>query len=188
MRVSVFTMKLDQATGSFDTGGLDAFHKGREVLEVGEHFFIHEQVPTLALVIRYRDADPARVPRPDSPPRKDWRAELEPQAQALYDELRTWRHRRSKHEGMPPFLILGNRELAAIAATRPDSQAGLRAIDGIGAAKVARWGQQILDVVTAFGDRPWPDPAPPNVPEPNDPGPNEPVPNELVPEVPDAPG
>lgn len=160
MRVAVLTMRLDPATGTFDAGELDRFHAGREVLEVGEHFFVHERTPTLVLVIRYRDAEPARYPRPDAQPRKDWRAELDPPAKALYDELRTWRGRRAKHEGMPPFLILGNRELAAVAATRPDSLTALRGIDGIGAAKVERWGAEILAVLATFGGRATPDAEP----------------------------
>ncbi|MBI5209908.1 MAG: HRDC domain-containing protein [Elusimicrobia bacterium] len=43
--------------------------------------------------------------------RKDWRAELDEGGKRLYDELRLWRGRRARREGMPPYLILSNREL-----------------------------------------------------------------------------
>ena len=33
----------------------------------------------------------------------------------MYDELRLWRGRKAKHEGIPPYLILNNRELAELA-------------------------------------------------------------------------
>ena len=44
-------------------------------------------------------------------------------------------------------MILTNRQLAAIAATRPSSLSGLGAIDGIGPARLQRYGKAILRIL-----------------------------------------
>ena len=56
-------------------------------------------MPTLLLVVRYRDfpAGTARASSPDAQ-RKDWRAELDPLGQRVYDEMRLWRGRTAKRE------------------------------------------------------------------------------------------
>ena len=116
MKVKVITLHAD-ASGRFDDRAMAEFQADKEILDVSEHFYVHERTPTLTLVLSYRD-----VALPDDrafPPKKDWRAELDLEAQRLYDDLRTWRGRRAKREGMPPYLILANRELAALATTRP---------------------------------------------------------------------
>lgn len=55
-----------------------------------EHFLVHEKSPTLLLVLRYREIQDGARPSAEAA-RKDWRAELDAQAQRIYDELRLWR-------------------------------------------------------------------------------------------------
>jgi ATP-dependent DNA helicase RecQ len=133
VKIKVFTLRMKPETGVFDDKELSDFQIGRDVIEISEHFIVHEKVPTLALVLRYRDnQDGARPPAEAA--RKDWREELDAGAKRIYDELRLWRGRKAKHEGMPPYLILNNRELAELAARKPDSITKLREIAGIGEA------------------------------------------------------
>jgi ribonuclease D len=76
------------------------------------------------------------------------------EAGARFDdaELRSWRGRTAKREGMPPYLICNNRQLAALAARRPDCVAALREIEGLGEAKAERWGEEILKLIAAAPD------------------------------------
>jgi ATP-dependent DNA helicase RecQ len=143
MRLKVLTLRLDPRTGTFDEGALAEFQQGKDVLDVSEHFLIHDKTPTLALVIRYRDLPENGRTSPEAA-RKDWRAELDENGKKIYDELRLWRGRKAKREGMPPYLILNNRELAELAMRRPASVGQLREIEGIGEAKARRWGDEIV--------------------------------------------
>jgi ATP-dependent DNA helicase RecQ len=143
MKLKVFTLRLDPATGKFDDKDLGEFQLGKDIIEVSEHFLVHEKTPTLTLVLRYRELPDGARQSPEAA-RKDWRAELDEPGKRIYDELRLWRGRKAKREGMPPYLILNNRELAELAMRKPDSLAKLREIDGIGEAKSARWGEEIL--------------------------------------------
>lgn len=150
MKLKVLTLKLNVDSGTFDTAPLDQFQaEGRELVEISEHYFQHDNTPTLVLLIRYRDTDPVRTRDIDAPPRREWRNELDGDARKLYEVLSEWRGRRSKKEGMPAFLILNNRQLAAVAAARPVTLASLRAVEGIGESRSTRWGADILAVVAA---------------------------------------
>jgi ATP-dependent DNA helicase RecQ len=143
MKLKVITLRVDPASGNFDDRALVEFQEGRDVIEASEHFLVHEKTPTLVLVLRYRVVAPGARPGAEAE-RKDWRAELDPEGKRMYDELRLWRGRKAKREGIPPYLILNNRELAELAARRPSSIAQLREIHGIGEAKAGRWGEEIL--------------------------------------------
>jgi ATP-dependent DNA helicase RecQ len=48
---------------------------------------------------------------------------------------------------MPPYVIFHDSTLREIAASRPSTLAGLAAVSGVGETKLARYGQQILDLL-----------------------------------------
>jgi len=118
------------------------------VIDVSEHFLVHEKTPTLLLVLRYREIPDSGgggarqhssgTRQSPEAARKDWRAELDAQGQRTYDEFRLWRGRKAKHEGLPPYLILNNRELAELVMKHPANITQLREIEGIGEAKAKR--------------------------------------------------
>jgi ATP-dependent DNA helicase RecQ len=76
-------------------------------------------------------------------------AELEPEAQAVFERLRAWRTGVAKELGMPPYVIFHDSTLRQIAAAPPTTMAGLALVNGVGETKLARYGQQILDVLAA---------------------------------------
>lgn len=162
MKLKIFTLRLNPATGLFDEGELASFQLGKDVIEISEHFLVHEKTPTLLMVLRYRelpDGDGAR--RQPEAARKDWRAELDAQGQRIYDEFRLWRGRKAKQEGLPPYLILNNRELAELVMKHPANITQLREIEGVGEAKVKRWGEEILALLAKLETRKTAEPAPP---------------------------
>jgi hypothetical protein len=67
------------------------------------------------------------------------------------DALRQWRSQRARKDGVPPYLVLTNRELVRVAHNRPPSFAALQALDGIGPGRVERYGQGILEVLLRCG-------------------------------------
>lgn len=149
MKLKVFTLRMDPATGAFDDRELVDFQAEREVLDASEHLVVRDGVPVLALVVRWRDAPSDG--RADYP-RKDWRAELDPTGQKAYDALRDWRSRVSKRDGLPPYLIFTNRELAEVATRRPTSLKALQEVQGVGESKAGRWGEEVLAVLAAIGE------------------------------------
>ena len=47
MKLKIFTLRLNPATGLFDEGELVSFQLGKDVIEISEHFLVHEKTPTL---------------------------------------------------------------------------------------------------------------------------------------------
>ncbi len=70
-----------------------------------------------------------------------------PDEQALLEALRTWRRRRAHDDGVPAFLVAHDRTLAELARRRPTDEPALRACHGIGPAKVARYGAELLTLL-----------------------------------------
>mgnify|MGYP001508011061 FL=1 len=65
----------------------------------------------------------------------------------LFEELREWRRQVAQETDKPAFTVLVDSALAAIAETRPTSPAGLARINGLGPAKIERYGATILEIV-----------------------------------------
>jgi ATP-dependent DNA helicase RecQ len=71
---------------------------------------------------------------------------LSAEAAALEERLRAWRREESGKLGQPAFLVFSDRTLRAIAAERPRSEEDLLAVDGIGPAKVAKFGAAVCAI------------------------------------------
>ena len=67
----------------------------------------------------------------------------------LLGALKAWRRQRSSEDGVPAYVVATDATLAAIAERRPRSERELLAVPGIGPAKVAKYGVEILAVVEA---------------------------------------
>lgn len=64
----------------------------------------------------------------------------------LFNLFREWRSKRSRKEGVPPYVLFNNNQLAQIVIKRPQSLAELSKIEGIGKAKLEKYGQEILEI------------------------------------------
>jgi superfamily II DNA helicase RecQ len=60
--------------------------------------------------------------------------------------LKEWRSAEAKRLGVPPFLVLHDRTLKALAQVRPGNLKAMLAIDGIGPAKAEKHGTAILEI------------------------------------------
>jgi len=69
----------------------------------------------------------------------------------LFEKLRAWRAAVAKEQGVPAYVIFHDATLRQIAAERPSGLSGLSAISGVGETKLARYGEQILTVLSEDG-------------------------------------
>jgi superfamily II DNA helicase RecQ len=69
--------------------------------------------------------------------------------EALAARLREWRAAEARRLGVPAYLVLHDRSLTALAHARPGNPNQLLAIDGIGPAKVEKFGEAILELCAA---------------------------------------
>jgi ATP-dependent DNA helicase RecQ len=74
-------------------------------------------------------------------------ASLPASAAAAFERLRNWRAATAKEQGVPAYVIFHDSTLREVAMTAPSSLAELGKVSGIGEAKLARYGQQVLDAL-----------------------------------------
>jgi ATP-dependent DNA helicase RecQ len=73
--------------------------------------------------------------------------ELPPEAEPVFERLRAWRTSVAKELGMPPYVIFHDATLRLIAAAPPSTLDELADVNGVGATKLDKYGQAILDVL-----------------------------------------
>jgi ATP-dependent DNA helicase RecQ len=65
----------------------------------------------------------------------------------LLAALKALRHQLAKAEGVPAYVVFSDRTLIELAARRPSTLEAMRAVHGIGEAKLARYGQEFLEAL-----------------------------------------
>ena len=122
MDVRVITLRYQEGLQGFPEEALRRAISGREVLEAREHFFMHGNVPHLALTLLLGDApaDGDGFRRRAGP---DPEEGLEEARRPLYRDLKRWRNDRARAEGKPAYAIARNAQLAEIARLVPRSLA-----------------------------------------------------------------
>ncbi len=68
---------------------------------------------------------------------------------AVFDRLKEWRRKRAQADGVPAYVVFHDRTLAEIAERRCKDWADLAAISGVGPAKLERYADEVLAVVSA---------------------------------------
>jgi len=74
-------------------------------------------------------------------------ADLPAEAVPLFERLRAWRAATAKEQGVPAYVIFHDATLREIATVRPASLAELSRVSGVGEAKLAKYGRQVLDTL-----------------------------------------
>jgi len=65
----------------------------------------------------------------------------------VLSRLKGWRTEEARRRGVPPYVIFHDRTLAAIAAARPSAAGELARVKGVGPAKLAAYGEELLRLI-----------------------------------------
>ena len=71
-------------------------------------------------------------------------ADLDTQAAAAFERLRTWRAAAAREQGVPAYVVFHDATLREIATRRPTTSAELAGVSGVGATKLERHGAGVL--------------------------------------------
>lgn len=71
---------------------------------------------------------------------------------ALFHALRAQRMELAKVQGVPPYVIFHDKTLSDMATLKPRTMSEMASVNGVGDAKLARYGQIFLDVVQRHSD------------------------------------
>ncbi|MCM0604472.1 MAG: HRDC domain-containing protein [Xanthomonadaceae bacterium] len=154
MLLKIFSLKFDALMGEFDDSSIQAFSRDKEVLQITDHLLIRNEIPYLILIIKYypfrKEAQKSITPPQGGDEKKrvkeEWKKDLNDSDMVLFNQLRDWRAERCKKDGVPPYLIFTNMQLAAITKSRPQSPADLGRVDGVGTGKIERYAEDVLKI------------------------------------------
>ncbi|RTL68528.1 MAG: DNA helicase RecQ [Pseudonocardiaceae bacterium] len=74
---------------------------------------------------------------------------LPAEAAGVFERLRAWRGAAAREQGVPAYVIFHDATLREIATGAPTTLAELGRVNGVGEAKLARYGDQILETLAA---------------------------------------
>jgi ATP-dependent DNA helicase RecQ len=64
----------------------------------------------------------------------------------FFNILRDWRSQQCKKEGVSPYNLFTNQQVAMILKKRPQSVSELTQIDGVGKGKAQKYGEEVLSI------------------------------------------
>jgi ATP-dependent DNA helicase RecQ len=130
---------LEVDTGEFATISLNA-DRARPILRGDERVLIREEAPLPPSRRGARAGSAASAA-----------TTLTPASTGLFEALRLWRSNEARGQGVPPYVIFHDTVLREIAAVRPGSADELAQIKGVGASKLARYGDAVLRTLRESG-------------------------------------
>ena len=72
-----------------------------------------------------------------------------PHEESIFQALREWRRGVAKEHGVPAYTVLHDASLREIAQRLPDNTVALGGVTGVGATKLARYGEALVEIVRA---------------------------------------
>jgi superfamily II DNA helicase RecQ len=130
------------------------FLADKEILRWESHFFERKSEYFWTVLVEYRpmaisQMEPVR--KTEKGRDKSYKELLTENDWPLFNVLRERRAERCKEEGIPPYVICTNLQLAKITATRPSSLNALQGIEGIEKSKLEKYGKGILNIIATHG-------------------------------------
>jgi superfamily II DNA helicase RecQ len=131
---------------------LNAFLGSHKILNVdrrwvdqGTHSFWSFCIDYLPSGGKSRTGDAARA---DQRQRIDYREKLPPEQFRVFAALRELRKQIAQAEAVPVYTIFTNEQLAQMVTTGATSKAALEKIVGVGEARVAKYGERFVELLT----------------------------------------
>jgi superfamily II DNA helicase RecQ len=125
---------------------LNQFLSTARVLAVDKQFVDARNESFWAVCVQYVDGA-TEAPGRRKPGRVDYKEVLTEEEFAVFAKLRELRKTFSNREGAPVYAIFTNDQLAAMIRNRARTKADLAAIDGVGPARVEKYGTAVIEVL-----------------------------------------
>ena len=126
---------------------LNRFLRSARILTVHRDFVSQGDNSFWGVAVEYLSNGSQTAGSSDAASRKtrvDYKAVLPPEDFALFAQLREWRKAIAEKEGVPVYTIFTNDQLAAMVTKKITSLADLGGIDGVGDARLSKYGTEIV--------------------------------------------
>jgi superfamily II DNA helicase RecQ len=128
---------------------LNRFIAGHRILAIDRQFVMDGPRSIWAVCVSFDEGGAAATARPAMGKRDkvDFKDVLSAPEFAVFARLRALRKERADAEGVPPYAVFTNEQLAEMVQRRVASAAALREIAGIGEARIEKYGAAFLDIL-----------------------------------------
>jgi superfamily II DNA helicase RecQ len=137
-------------------GPMNAFLRSHRVLKVERHFVADGEHSFWTFCVDFMDGPGGTSSGSSSGGGKskiDYREVLKPDEFALFSRLRELRKELAATESVPVYVVFTNEQLAQFVQRRVTTREALEQIDGVGGARLEKYGQQLLDCLSQLE---WP--------------------------------
>lgn len=146
MQFAFFSIPTDG--DSVITEELNRFLRSHRVVSVQKELTQRDTSPCWRLCVEYLDAPPGASGAPGKRgSRIDYKEVLSDEDFAVFARLRDVRKEMAAAEGLPVYAVCTNEQLAELATRRPTSLTKLKEIEGLGEAKVGKYGEAFLEAL-----------------------------------------
>ncbi len=144
MQLKVFVMPVKNLTEA--EAEMNAFLRSRRVLAVKKEFVADGENSFWSFCVEYLDGqDGARRSGSAKAPKVDYKEVLSHEEFETFSRLRDWRKGVAEKEGIPVYAVLTNEQLAQIVQKKVSSKGGLKEIEGVGEARLEKYGAALLE-------------------------------------------
>jgi superfamily II DNA helicase RecQ len=134
-----------------ETEALNRFLSERRIVSVDREFVADGQNSFWTLSVAYVEgsaaAEAGEGSRAGRKPKVDYREVLDERDFATFAALRTLRKELAEREGVPAYALFTNEQLAAMVENQVRTAADLAAIEGVGKARVEKYGAAFLGIL-----------------------------------------
>jgi superfamily II DNA helicase RecQ len=126
---------------------MNVFLRSHRVLAVKKEFVSDGENSFWTFCVEYLESAPGATGGNSlsGRPKVDYKEVLKPEEFEVFSRLREWRKGVAEKEGVPVYVVFSNEQLAAMVRQRVASQAQLKQIEGVGDARVEKYGAAVLE-------------------------------------------
>jgi superfamily II DNA helicase RecQ len=131
---------------------LNAFLGSHRVVGIERQFVADGPRSAWAVCVSWVDGDGRAIAGPGAGARKgrvDYREALTPEQFAVFVRLRELRKGLAERDGVPPYAVVTNEQMAEIVRRGVATVAELGAVEGVGPSRVEKYGAALLAVLQA---------------------------------------
>jgi superfamily II DNA helicase RecQ len=140
-------------------GPMNTFIQSHRILKVERHFVADGEHSFWTFCIDFMDgpggASGESGTAGSGRSKIDYREVLKPDEFALFSRLRELRKELAATESVPVYVVFTNEQLAQVIQRRVTTRNAREQIDGVGGARMEKYGQQLLDCLSQLE---WPQP------------------------------
>ncbi len=151
MRLHFATVPVFSGTQAAEAE-LNAFLASHRVDSVDRQLVVDGPRSAWAICVAYVDGPEPGSKAASKKGRVDYREVLPPEQFQVFARLRELRKKLAEREGVPPYALFTNEQLAEMVRRRAASLAALGAIDGVGPARLEKYGAAFLEVLQGTPD------------------------------------